>query len=85
MVNSPLIRPYFWGGGGTGGVPLDSHEHDCILTKLGRHSKLLIYNYNGKVSLDISPKRFKKLAFLKGLLFCPNSSLHVQCEIWLFG
>ena len=29
MVNSPLIRPYFLGGGGggIGGVPLDSHEH----------------------------------------------------------
>ena len=26
MVNSPLIRPYFLGGGGIGGVPLDSHE-----------------------------------------------------------
>ncbi len=27
MVNSPLIRPYFLGGGGIGGVPLDSHEN----------------------------------------------------------
>ena len=27
MVNSPLIRPYFLGGGWhCGGVPLDSHE-----------------------------------------------------------
>ena len=26
MVNSPLIRPYFLGGVGIGGVPLDSHE-----------------------------------------------------------
>ena len=26
MVNSPLIRPYFLGGGGIGGVPLGSHE-----------------------------------------------------------
>ena len=26
MVNSPLIRPYFLGGGGMGGVRLDSHE-----------------------------------------------------------
>ena len=26
MVNSPLIRPYFLGGGGTGGVPLGSHD-----------------------------------------------------------
>ena len=26
MVNSPLIRPYLLGGGGIGGVPLDSHE-----------------------------------------------------------
>ena len=25
VVNSPLIRPYFWGGG-IGGVPLDSHD-----------------------------------------------------------
>ena len=24
--NSPLIRPYFLGGGGIGGVPLDSHH-----------------------------------------------------------
>ena len=30
MVNSPLIRPYFLGGGGIGGVPLDSHESICI-------------------------------------------------------
>ena len=28
MVNSPLIRPYFLGGG-IGGVPLDSHEGRC--------------------------------------------------------
>ena len=27
MVNSPLIRPYFLGGGvAFGGVPLDSHD-----------------------------------------------------------
>ena len=26
MVNNPLIRPYFLGGGGIGGVPLDSHD-----------------------------------------------------------
>ena len=26
MVNSPLIRPYFLGGGGIGGVPLGSHD-----------------------------------------------------------
>ena len=26
MVNSPLIRLYFLGGGGIGGVPLGSHE-----------------------------------------------------------
>ena len=25
MVNNPLIRPYFLGGLGLGGVPLDSH------------------------------------------------------------
>ena len=29
MVNSPLIRPYFLGGGGIGGVPLDSHDDKC--------------------------------------------------------
>ena len=28
MVNSPLIRPYFLGGGGTGGVPLGSHDNN---------------------------------------------------------
>ncbi len=26
MVNSPLIRPCFLGGGGIGGVPLGSHD-----------------------------------------------------------
>ena len=26
MVNSPLIRHYFLGGGGTGGVPLGSQD-----------------------------------------------------------
>ena len=26
MVNSPLLRPYLLGGGGIGGVPLDSHD-----------------------------------------------------------
>ena len=31
MVNSPLIRPYFLGGGGTGGVPLGPHENTCRL------------------------------------------------------
>ena len=34
MVNSPLIRPYFLGGGGIGGVPLGSHdEMNCSDTK----------------------------------------------------
>ena len=32
MVNSPLIRPYFLGGGGIGGVPLDSHDNIKITT-----------------------------------------------------
>ncbi len=27
MVNSPLKRPYFLGGGGIGGVPLGSHDY----------------------------------------------------------
>ena len=27
MVKNPLIRPYFLGGGGIGGVPLDSHDN----------------------------------------------------------
>ena len=26
MINNPLIRPYFLGGGGIRGVPLDSHD-----------------------------------------------------------
>ena len=26
MVHSPFIRPYFLGGGGTGGAPLGSHD-----------------------------------------------------------
>ena len=26
MVNNPLIRPYFLGGGGIGVAPLDSHD-----------------------------------------------------------
>ncbi len=26
VVNSPLIGPYFLGGGGIGGVPLDFHD-----------------------------------------------------------
>ena len=26
MVNNPSIRPYFLGGGGIGGVPLDYHD-----------------------------------------------------------
>ena len=30
MVNSPLIRPYFLGGGGLGGVPLDCHEYNPL-------------------------------------------------------
>ena len=32
MVNSPLIRPYFLGGGGIGGVPLGSHDKWALLT-----------------------------------------------------
>ena len=34
MVNSPLIRPYFLGGGGIGGGTLDSHDSrfDALLT-----------------------------------------------------
>ena len=31
MVNNPLIRPYFLGGGGIGGVPLDSHESNIVM------------------------------------------------------
>ena len=31
MVNNPLIRPYFLGGSGIGGVPLDSHEFTRVL------------------------------------------------------
>ena len=31
MVNSPLIRPYFLGGGGTGGVPLGSHDIGVVI------------------------------------------------------
>ena len=30
VVNNPLIRPYFLGGGGIGGVPLDSHENKLL-------------------------------------------------------
>ena len=30
MVNSPLIRPYFLGWGGIGGVPLDSPDK-CLV------------------------------------------------------
>ena len=28
MVNKPLIRPYFWGGGALGGGRLTSHEYE---------------------------------------------------------
>ena len=33
VVNHPLTRPYFLGGGGIGGVPLDSHDISqvCLL------------------------------------------------------
>ena len=31
MVNSPLIRPYFLGGDGIGGVPLDSHDIRLVI------------------------------------------------------
>ena len=30
VVNNPLIRPYFLGGGGIGGVPLDSHDINLV-------------------------------------------------------
>ncbi len=30
MVNSPLIGPYFLGGGGIGGVPLDCHDNNVL-------------------------------------------------------
>ena len=30
MVNNPLIRPYFFGGGWQWGVPLDSHANICF-------------------------------------------------------
>ncbi len=45
MANNPLIRPYFLGGGGIGGVPLDSHEH---LQKL-RGSIKMATSSNGSV------------------------------------
>ena len=47
MVNSPLIRPYFLGGGGTGGVPLGSHEN----TSQG--SPIQNFNYNATGRLEV--------------------------------
>ena len=44
MVNSPLIRPYFLGGGGIGGVPLDSHD---ILKQ--RKLSIATFDYTGVV------------------------------------
>ena len=37
MVNSPLIRPYFLGGGGIGGVPLDSMMSDFFIRHISVH------------------------------------------------
>ena len=34
VVNSPLVRPYFFEGGGVGrGVPLDSHDNNRVWDK----------------------------------------------------
>ena len=53
---------------------------DCILTKSGKHSEQLAYNY-GNLSLDISQKIQETCVWR---VFYPNStSLHVQCEIYL--
>ena len=35
MVNGPLIRPYFLGRGGIGGVPLDSRDNISHLELVG--------------------------------------------------
>ena len=40
MVNSPLIRPYFLGGGSFGGGTLDSHE-DISMGELPLFNHLL--------------------------------------------
>ena len=43
MVNKPLIRPYFWGGGGTlGGDRLTSHEMRFVLESTIFRGELLV-------------------------------------------
>ena len=39
MVNSPLIRPYFLGGGGIGGGTLGSHDTDLCFESSGSFPK----------------------------------------------
>ena len=46
MVNSPLIRPYFFSGGGIGGVPLDCHE-DMIKYQVLQAVTFLFPNVGG--------------------------------------
>ena len=48
MVNGPLIRPYFLGGGGLGGVPLGSHEYGRNFLNLGWNTWK-----NKKITTDI--------------------------------
>ena len=39
MVNKPLIRPYFLGGVGIGGVPLDSHDLTLVIQSASQNMK----------------------------------------------
>ena len=43
MVNKPLIRPYFWGGGTLGGGRLTSHDEWLIFygKSVGKDTKLV--------------------------------------------
>ena len=66
MVNSPLIRPAISGGGGTGGVPLGSHDFILKKSKIFEKEQQLF---------DLSRPLF--IGFLRGVvipLMFPNVS-----------
>ena len=54
MVNKPLIRPYFWGGGvalgGVARIPMNIHIYIIFI---------FTYTFSSLFGLDLSRSRFK--------------------------
>ncbi len=71
MVN-PLIRPYFLGGGGIGGVPLDSHDLWWVVPPMGGGS-MQLSSYMRTIYAETS-RGESVLSVLRVLFLSPKSN-----------